>query len=227
MSTIIYADGASKNNPGQASAGAVVVIDGNVAQVFAAKLGIQTNNVAEYHGLLMALHIAADLGLRNPSIRMDSNLAVQQFNGNWKCKEPALKELLAQAVAIKSKFDSIDLAWVPREDNGHADQAGNDVLDGIIADNLPAGYAANVVLQPMTEKAVVADSLTSMHTAGLFDNWPSMKFTQAPDDVQVLVTREDLISLVEEARNAAASAKYDLVDALIAEKSACSLNSNG
>ena len=147
MSTIIFADGASKNNPGEASAAAVVIKDGKVVAKYAKKLGVQTNNVAEYHGLLLALLAAREWS--DPMIRMDSNLVVQQFLGAWKCKEPALRELLAQAHAIaKESFDTVNIEWVAREDNTHADQAGNDVLDGIIPEIVPHGYNGAIKMAP-------------------------------------------------------------------------------
>jgi ribonuclease HI len=213
MSTIIYADGAAKNNPGQASAAAVVVTDGQVVATYANLLGVQTNNVAEYHGLLLALHAAHDLGITEPIIRMDSNLVVQQFIGNWKCKEPALRGLLAQAQALKQHFGSIDIAWIPREDNALADQAGNDVLDGSIASFLPLGYDISVAVEPMRAKPAAAQNLPLAEVDF---------FCGAATHVEPTcsVTRRDLIALVNAARDAAASDKYDLVDALMKQKSA-------
>ena len=214
MNTIIFADGASKNNPGEASAAAVIAHNGKIIRTHGLKLGVQTNNVAEYHGLLLALYTAIDFGIKNPVIRMDSNLVVQQFLGAWKCKEPTLKALLAKAQALKGHFESIDIAWVAREENTLADQAGNDILDGTIQESVPVGYGLNVIIKPMEIKPVIIDTLTSVKDSSLFDNF----IQQDTKNASVQVMREELIALIDEARSEADSKKYAIVDYFMNQK---------
>jgi len=147
---LIYADGASRNNPGEASAAAYVIPNGDhddlfTHQIHAVKLGIQTNNVAEYHGLLLALYATAESGLKNVTILMDSNLVVKQFNKEFKCKNPNLRILLQEAhhIALKHKIN-VCLKWIPREENTLADKASNDILDNSIREFASEMYCKRV-----------------------------------------------------------------------------------
>jgi ribonuclease HI len=94
------------------------------------KIGIATNNVAEYTALIRALEKAAELGLRRPAIFSDSELMVKQFNGEYSVKNADLKDLYDEARALARRFDSVTLSHVRRADNKRADQLCNTVLDG-------------------------------------------------------------------------------------------------
>lgn len=215
MSTIIFADGASKNNPGEASAAAVVVMDGNVGLKYAKKLGVQTNNVAEYHGLILALLMAGEIGMETPVIRMDSNLVVQQFLGNWKCNEPALRELLAKAREIAENFEDVDIAWVPREENIHADQASNDVLDGTIPENSPLGYlGARSMDRPSVSEKISMFDIESEEG----DAFVTKNIFQKSLDVAYPVTSRELQDLLKRARAVAESDANKLIDELLFPK---------
>lgn len=123
-----FFDGASKGNPGPASAGAVI-IDEKEAPVWelSAFLGKKTNNEAEYMSLLMLLQELARRELKNVEICGDSKLVVNQINGLWKVRKPHLIELYRKA---KKLFDQGEhsLSWVPREKNSHADKLCNDAM---------------------------------------------------------------------------------------------------
>jgi ribonuclease H / adenosylcobalamin/alpha-ribazole phosphatase len=142
-SVIVEADGGSRGNPGPAGYGAVVR-DAETGEVLAERgesLGIETNNVAEYRGLIAGLTAAADVGARIVAVRLDSKLIVEQMSGRWQVKNPALRTLASEAVALRSRFDAVTFEWVPRERNKHADRLANEAMDraaGKVARTRPA-----------------------------------------------------------------------------------------
>ena len=92
-------------------------------------VGIQTNNVAEYEGLILALERARALGARTVEVRADSMLVVMQMKGEWKLKHPGLKPLWARAQAIAKGFEGVSYKHIPREMNGDADEMSNVAID--------------------------------------------------------------------------------------------------
>ncbi|MEZ0580412.1 bifunctional RNase H/acid phosphatase [Nocardioides sp. MH1] len=130
-SVVIEADGGSRGNPGPASYGAVLK-DAETGEVIAedgTTIGVATNNVAEYSGLIAGLRLAetyapgADI-----EVRMDSKLVVEQMSGRWKIKHPAMRPLAMEAGRL-APFGTT-YTWVPRELNKHADRLANEALDG-------------------------------------------------------------------------------------------------
>lgn len=128
---IVEADGGSRGNPGIAAGGAVV-IDGETQQVLATVgvyVGIATNNVAEYTGLLAGLTRAYEV---DPGalvhVRMDSKLVVEQMSGRWKIKHPDMAKLAAQAREVIGN-KAVTYEWVPRLQNALADAAANQSMD--------------------------------------------------------------------------------------------------
>ncbi len=127
---IVQADGGSRGNPGPAGYGAVVLsLDGAVLDERAAALGISTNNVAEYSGLIAGLEAAKELGASRVTARLDSKLVVEQMSGRWKVKHPDMKPLANRAAALVAGFDRVDFEWVPRAQNAHADRLANEAMD--------------------------------------------------------------------------------------------------
>jgi ribonuclease H / adenosylcobalamin/alpha-ribazole phosphatase len=128
---IVEADGASRGNPGAAAYGAVLrdAATGAVLAETADTLGIATNNVAEYRGLIAGLRLAK---AHNPQaqieVRMDSRLVVEQMSGNWKIKHPDMRPLALEAAAVYPP-DQVTYRWVPREQNAAADRLANLALD--------------------------------------------------------------------------------------------------
>jgi probable phosphoglycerate mutase len=144
---IVEADGGSRGNPGPAGYGAVVK-DAATGKVLAERqdgLGITTNNVAEYSGLIAGLRAAAGLGASTVDVRMDSKLAVEQMSGRWKIKHPALVQLWTEARELAKNFDRVRYEWIPRAQNAHADRLANQAMDaqasGKRADDPSAGKA--------------------------------------------------------------------------------------
>lgn len=128
---IVEADGGSRGNPGPAGYGAVV-FDADRVGVLAERreaLGVTTNNVAEYRGLIAGLEAAAELGARVVAVRMDSKLVVEQMSGRWKIKHAALIPLADRARRLAADFDQVSYRWIPRAENSHADRLANEAMD--------------------------------------------------------------------------------------------------
>jgi ribonuclease HI len=127
---ITYSDGASRGNPGLASYGAVVIDpSGQVRREISETLGVATNNVAEYRGLIAALEAALELGARRVEARLDSELLVRQAIGRYRVKNPGLLPLYNQVQALRNRFDRLMFSHVPRALNKHADALANRALD--------------------------------------------------------------------------------------------------
>jgi len=128
---IAEADGGSRGNPGPAAYGALVR-DAATFEVVAedkAFLGNQTNNYAEYSGLIAALELVKKLdSTASVEVRMDSKLVVEQMSGNWKIKHPGLRELALKARSILP-HNQVTYKWVRRDDNFDADLLVNQALD--------------------------------------------------------------------------------------------------
>ena len=126
---VITADGGSRGNPGPAAFGAVVYENEKVVKEIGAAIGVASNNVAEYQGLIAGLKAANEI---DPAatilVKMDSKLVIEQMSGRWKVKHPNMKELAKQAFATHDP-KLVSYQWIPREENSHADSILNDVLD--------------------------------------------------------------------------------------------------
>ncbi|MEI7913867.1 MAG: bifunctional RNase H/acid phosphatase [Mycobacteriaceae bacterium] len=131
MKVLIEVDGGSRGNPGPAGFGAVVWSEDHATVLAEHKqaIGVTTNNVAEYRGLIAGLEEARRLGAREVAVAMDSKLVVEQMTGRWKVKHPGMAELHQQARALASTFDAVSFRWIPREQNSHADRLANEAMD--------------------------------------------------------------------------------------------------
>jgi ribonuclease HI len=119
-------DGAARGNPGAAGAGVYVEPDGDrPAEELFEPLGTQTNNVAEYSALLLALTRASELGAQEVEIQSDSRLLVEQVNGNFRVKAEHLKPLVFDAVKRAKAFRRFSIRHIPREKNKKADRLAN------------------------------------------------------------------------------------------------------
>ena len=139
-SVIVEADGGSRGNPGPAAYGAVLrnAETGEVIAEDGETLGVASNNVAEYSGLIAGLKLAAEFAPdAEIEVRMDSKLVVEQMSGNWKIKHPDMRPLALEASRLAPPGTTY--TWVPREQNKHADRLANEALDG-----KRSGVTANV-----------------------------------------------------------------------------------
>lgn len=128
---VVEADGGSRGNPGPAGYGAVVrdAASGEPLVERAEYIGVATNNVAEYRGLIAGLKAARELDPEaRVRARMDSKLVVEQMSGRWKIKHPDMKPLAAEAARILPP-GQVTYEWIPRERNKHADRLANEAMD--------------------------------------------------------------------------------------------------
>jgi len=125
-----YFDGGARGNPGPAGYGAVIVAeDGSVLAELFDGIGVATNNVAEYRGLLAALQWAADHGVTALCVKGDSLLLVEQMRGNYRVKNSGLIPLHQQARRLVARIGHVTFEHVPREQNADADRLSNLGMD--------------------------------------------------------------------------------------------------
>jgi len=130
-SFIVEADGGSRGNPGRAGSGSLV-IDAETGEILAeigTWVGIATNNVAEYRGMVEGIRRALEI---DPTagilVRMDSQLVVEQMSGRWKVKHPDMRELAAEARELIG-HRPVTFEWIPRAENARADALANRAMD--------------------------------------------------------------------------------------------------
>ena len=133
---VVEADGGSRGNPGVAGYGALVrdPQTGAVLARRAAPLGMASNNVAEYTGLLVGLEAAAALAPgASIEARLDSKLVVEQMSGRWKIKQEDMRRLALQARdvvrGIEAAGGQVRFTWVPREENSRADSLATKAIE--------------------------------------------------------------------------------------------------
>lgn len=162
---LVEADGGSRGNPGPAAYGAVLkdAVTGEVIAEDGTAIGVATNNVAEYSGLIAGLRLAAAHapGARI-EVRMDSKLVVEQMSGRWRVKHPDMKPLAAQAAALAPAGTTF--TWVPRERNKHADRLANEALDGLRDGVTLAGGADESLLEQVEDPATAGAATTGPAT---------------------------------------------------------------
>ncbi len=128
---VAYIDGGARGNPGPAGFGVrVEQPDGTLVEEFAEAIGVATNNVAEYRGLLAALEWAKTNGHRELHVRSDSLLLVQQMRGIFKVKNAGLQPLHAKARLLAHAIGNVTYEHVGRAKNAHADRLANSAMDG-------------------------------------------------------------------------------------------------
>jgi probable phosphoglycerate mutase len=123
-------DGGARGNPGPAAYGYVLETDdGTVLDARGERIGIATNNVAEYSALIAGLEAALERGVTELEVVSDSELVVKQMRGEYKVKNAALRELSLEAGRLARKLASVTYTAVRREDNELADRLVNEALD--------------------------------------------------------------------------------------------------
>lgn len=138
---VVQSDGGARGNPGPAGYGALVkdAVSNELLAERAGFLGVVSNNVAEYTGLIKGLEAAREI---DPSaaivVRMDSKLVVEQMSGRWKIKHHDMRQLASQARAVFPPA-LVTYEWVPRAENTAADALANEAMDtlGEISRNYP------------------------------------------------------------------------------------------
>lgn len=124
-----FFDGASRGNPGEAGAGALILSsEGSVIWEAVRYLGSRTNNEAEYEALILLLEEASRRGLKSLAVHGDSRLVICQMKGEWKIKEPRLRALAGKASSFLEGM-RVSFTWVPRDRNSQADALSNRAID--------------------------------------------------------------------------------------------------
>lgn len=127
---IAYVDGASRGNPGAAAYGVrICAADGSEIDRFGGYLGRQTNNFAEYSGLIAALRWALDNGVGELEVRSDSQLMVRQMLGQYRVKSASLRPLWQEARELATRLHAFRIVHLGREHNVEADSMANQILD--------------------------------------------------------------------------------------------------
>ncbi len=130
MRLVVYADGASRGNPGPAAIGASVRdATGRELAAVSERIGRATNNVAEYRAAIAGVRAAADLGASAIDLRLDSELVVRQLSGRYRVKHPLLRPLFAALVEALEAVGPYTVGHVPRARNARADALANEALD--------------------------------------------------------------------------------------------------
>ena len=128
---IVEADGGARGNPGIAAGGAIV-IDGESGEVLAelgVYVGVATNNVAEYRGMLEGVRRAFDIDPgASVHVRMDSKLVVEQMSGRWRIKHPDMQHIAREAREVIG-HRHVAFEWIPRAENSRADALANRAMD--------------------------------------------------------------------------------------------------
>jgi ribonuclease HI len=131
VKVVIHVDGGARGNPGPAAGAAVIrTADGELLDSASELLGVATNNIAEYRGLLLGLARARSLGATEVEVINDSELVAKQLTGAYRVKHPDMRPLYAQAVAALGAFERWSIRSVPRAQNAAADALVNAALDG-------------------------------------------------------------------------------------------------
>ena len=127
---IIYTDGAARGNPGAAAIGVIIKDEaGTILDKISKRLGVTTNNQAEYQAIIMGLEKAIGLGAKNVKVMSDSELVVKQMNGQYKVKNTELRPLYQKVVQLTGSLESFKISYIPSEQNKAADAQANKALD--------------------------------------------------------------------------------------------------
>jgi len=127
---VAYIDGGARGNPGPAGFGVRIERqDGTLIEEFGESIGVATNNVAEYRGLLAALEWVRRQGIRRLHVRSDSQLLIQQMRGVYKVRHPGLQPLHARARLLAHEIGRVTYEHVRRALNAHADRLANAAMD--------------------------------------------------------------------------------------------------
>lgn len=129
MELTIFTDGASRNNPGEAGAGIFIVQDSVPIEKITRYLGRTTNNVAEYTAAIIGLEHAVKLRASSVKLYADSELLVRQLNGQYKVRNEGLKPLFIKIKELIAKIGSVEVQYIPREQNKEADALANRAID--------------------------------------------------------------------------------------------------
>jgi ribonuclease HI len=127
----LFSDGGSRGNPGDAAIACVIEdpVSGTAIKEYFERIGIETNNVAEYRALIKGLELAREYQPNRLIAHLDSELVVKQVNGEYKVKMPTLQPLVEEVQELANGFQDVVFTHIPRGDNHRADALVNRALD--------------------------------------------------------------------------------------------------
>ncbi|WP_013320935.1 ribonuclease HI family protein [Gloeothece verrucosa] len=126
---ILYFDGGSRGNPGEAAGAAVLVMPDGQKYTVSEYISVATNNEAEYTGLIVGLQKAKELGIEALTVKGDSQLVINQVNRKWKVNSARMQKFYQEVQGLIKSFEKVTLDWVPRHENHLADAAVNQCID--------------------------------------------------------------------------------------------------
>lgn len=128
---MINVDGLSKGNPGPSAIGVVIRdAQGRLVDSISNRIGMATNNQAEYRALIAALERAIELNAKEIHLESDSELLVRQVNGRYRVKNPTLRSLYQKVLQLRNKLDCLTIVHIPRQQNAEADKLANWAIRG-------------------------------------------------------------------------------------------------
>jgi ribonuclease HI len=133
-SATAFVDGGSRGNPGPAGYGVHITRDDGSTIDLKESIGVATNNVAEYNGLLAALRWAVDHEIATLLVRADSELLVKQMLGVYRVRNPGLQPLYEEAQSLVRRLGRVTFEHVRREQNQDADRLANQAMDEAAAE---------------------------------------------------------------------------------------------
>ena len=141
---VAYIDGGSRGNPGPAGYGVRVEdADGTLQAEVKGSIGVATNNVAEYRGLIAALAHVLEGAHREVTVRSDSQLLVRQMRGDYRVRHPALQQLHREATRLVAQLERVEFEHVPRSSNTEADRLANLAMDEDEGESQSSGPVAD------------------------------------------------------------------------------------
>ncbi|MDH4239855.1 MAG: phosphoribosylglycinamide formyltransferase [Phycisphaerae bacterium] len=213
---IAYTDGASRGNPGPAASGFVLTdSNGTQLQAKAFFIGHNTNNVAEYTGVVKALEAAIKIGAKRLIVFSDSQLLVRQINGEYKVKSEQIRPHFQQALEMLSRFEDWKVQYVCREKNKEADKLvnqslnlGQDVVHSAIRCPAEMPYGKDKPV-PKTQniKPVRLGVLISGGGTTLMNILEHIKQGRLNAEIAVVISSLSTVTGVEKAKNAGLKVK--------------------
>jgi len=155
----LTADGGSRGNPGPAGYGSVITENGKIIAELYDFIGVATNNVAEYSGLIAGLTAINELdSSATVDVKMDSKLVVEQMSGRWQIKHADMR-VLAQSARSAHNPSLVTYSWIPRDENSHADRLANKALD----QQAGGGEVIQVQQNYLTERLLSTEKATTIY----------------------------------------------------------------
>ena len=199
---IAYTDGGSRGNPGPAAAGFILTdSDGTQLQAKAFFIGRNTNNVAEYTGVVKALEAAIKIGAKRLIVFSDSQLLVRQINGEYKVKSEQIRPLFQQAVEMLGRFENWKVQYVCREKNKEADKLVNQAL------NLGQDVEVKPVPKTQNIKPIRLGVLISGSGTTLMNILEYIKQGRLNAEVAIVICSRSTVTGVEKAKKAGLKVK--------------------